>query len=469
MRSTGAPVRWPATRLTGVAWVVGALVTAAMLWTPLLAFGYRDPAVRLTVDALDTVAALLVAFLVYGHFLRHRRLQDLLLVQGLTLLGVAGIALAFVTKFLPEAEPGTLEVWLPMAVRMAASAIIVVAAFVGDLRAPHPRWRRAAVLVPAGIVVVATAALVAARPALPVALDPGYVPGSAADPILTGHPVLLFAQAFGAVCFLAASVGFTAQAMRRTDDEILRWLGPACALGGFGRVGYFLFPSVYADWLYTGDLLRTGSYVLLVVAAAREIRRFWREQTRAAVLQDRTRLARELHDGVMQELAYIRAESHSIPKEVPSRPRILAAAARALGEARAAVLALSGSRRGSLRALLEGAAGELADRLNARVDVSVDEAVRVDADQAHALVRITREAIGNAVRHGGARQVRVEVASGDARRLIIADDGTGFDIEAAKHGGGYGLTSMRDRAAGLPGTFHIESRPGEGSAVTIEW
>ena len=66
-----------------------------------------------------------------------------------------------------------------------------------------------------------------------------------------------------AACFLTASVLFAARASSR-HDEVLRWLGPACALGGLARVNYVLFPSLYSDWVYTGDLLRTACYVVLL-------------------------------------------------------------------------------------------------------------------------------------------------------------------------------------------------------------
>jgi signal transduction histidine kinase len=351
MRSRAAPAHWPSRRLTVAAWTFGALVTAVILFTPLLAFAYRNPSLRLLLDAMDAGAAVLVAFLVYGRFLRRRRLQDLLLVLGLVLLAVAGLVLTYVTKAIRPVEPGTLDVWLPLTVRISGAALICAAAFVRDRRVQNLKWRRVAVLGPVALLMVYGSTLWLAGPSLPVALDPQYVPGTTIHPELTGHPLLLAAQALGAVCFLAASVSFTAQAEREPEDDILRWLGPACALGGFARINYFLFPSVYSDWLYTGDALRTGCYVLLLVAAVREIERYWSAQARGAVLEDRHRLARELHDGVMQELAFIRSESHSLPADAPTRPRIQGAVDRALGEARAAVHALSGTGGGSLRAL----------------------------------------------------------------------------------------------------------------------
>jgi hypothetical protein len=104
--------------------------------------------------------------------------------------------------------------------------------------------------------------LVVAREHLPVALDQ-TPPPSAQHPMITGHPLLLAAQAVSALCFAVASLRFTMQASG-TRDELLRWLGPGCALAALARVNYLLFPSLYTGWLYTGDLLRTGFYAMLL-------------------------------------------------------------------------------------------------------------------------------------------------------------------------------------------------------------
>jgi signal transduction histidine kinase len=99
----------------------------------------------------------------------------------------------------------------------------------------------------------------------------------------------------------------------------------------------------------------------------------------------------------------------------------------------------------------------------------------VTSDQRHALVRIAREAVNNAVRHGRARRISVRLTtSQDARCLLIRDDGSGFEVETVadpgKSGGtGYGLISMRDRARGLPGSLTIRSTPGTGSEVAVQW
>ena len=122
--------------------------------------------------------------------------------------------------------------------------------------------------------------------------------------------------------------------------------------------------------------------------------------------------------------------------------------------------------------MLHRAARELADRYRIDLEVEVDDAIDVQSDQQHALMRITREAVSNAVRHGGAERVHVQLSRNDGRRrLAIQDDGRGFDVERAlADNAGYGLLSMRDRARGLPGTFDVDAEQGGGgSLVTVTW
>ena len=260
------------------------------------------------------------------------------------------------------------------------------------------------------------------------------------------------------------------QAARR-DDELLRWLGAACALGALARVNYAIFPSLYTDWLYTGDALRTGFYLLLLIGAARELSQYWRSQTHTAVVEDRRRLARELHDGLLQELAYIRAEGHRIPVDSPVRGHILAAADRAADEARAAVHALGAKTDESLGFVLHRTARELAERHGVDLQVDLDDAVEVNADQRHALTRITREAVANAIRHGRAQRVAIELSRcNGSHSLAIRDDGVGFDVhDALRSGTGFGIVSMQDRARAIPGSLEIESADGQGSEVRVAW
>ncbi|MGN6578133.1 MAG: sensor histidine kinase [Nocardioides sp.] len=456
-----------AATLTALAWAVGLVTTALILGTPYLVFGYRRPDLHLVLDSVDSCIAFLSAFLLYGRYLRRRRLQDLLLAEGLFLLGVAGLGLSLLVAHLSDLRPLTVQAWVPLSLRVIGALLIAIAALVGDRLAP-PRWSQGARAFPWVVVAVTVGLAWFLRDMLPPALDRNPPP-STARPVLDGHPALLGAQALSAACFAVASLWFTRQATLR-HDELVRWLGPAFALGAFARLNYVLFPSLYSGWLYTGDILRTGCYAVLLLGAAREIGQYWSAQTRVAVLEDRRRLARELHDGVVQELGYIRVESFGIQRDHGLRDRILGACDRALDEARGAVEALGRSGDEPLGFVLHRAARQVAERYGGRVVVDLDDSVDATPEQRHGLVRITREAVSNAIRHGSADCIRIRLArSQDGRRLIVEDDGKGFDADVSPDSGGYGLVSMRDRATGLPGSFEISSAPGQGTTVEVTW
>lgn len=452
--------------LTLFAWAVGLLTTALILATPYLVFGYFNPTLHVVMNSVDACIAMLLAFLVYGRYVRRRRLQDLLLAEAFGIVGAIGLGLSVLVALIEGIRPLALEVWVPLTIRMLGAVLIMTAALVGDRPAPRT-WRHWGHWLPWLVLTVAVVTLLALREQLPVGLDES--PPEAGDrAVIDAHPVLLVAIAVNGLCLFIASFAFTRQAVQRHDD-LLRWLGPAFALSAFSRVNFLLFPSLYSDWVYTGDLLRTGAYALLLVGAAREIGQYWSARARAAVLEDRRRLARELHDGVVQELGYIRSEAHSLPGGGEIRERILGASDRALDEARAAVDALGRESDEPLAFLLHRAAQQVAERYGGRVVVDLDDTVVADLQQRHALVRITREAVSNALRHGGAKTVTVRLTTADgSSHLVVHDDGRGFDVTATAHTG-YGLISMRERATALPGAFDLVSSRDTGTTVGVTW
>ena len=466
--------------LTGAGWLTGLVVTALVIWTPYLWSAYHSPSLDLILDTADACIALLVAYLLYGRFVRSHRLQDLLLAAGLLLQALAGLGLALVVEVMSGYPPDTFEVWLPVGLRTAGALLLAAAAFTGDRLVREPSVKRAlwAPWVFTGVMFVV---LWSVHDALPVAMTEHTVE-ALTRPHLAGHPLLLTAYAVAAVCFFVGSVAFTRQEERRVRDlgvagrsgqrdALLQVVGPAFALAGFARVNYMLYPSLYSGWLYTGDVLRTVFYVVLLVGAAREIKQYWSAQARAAVLDDRRRLARELHDGVVQELGFIRMEAHSIGEAVV-KDGILTSCDRALDEARTAVDALGAGADEPLSVALHRAAQQVAARYNASVEVQLDDSVTAEPEHRHTLIRITREAVSNAIRHGGVSHVSLRLLPDERGRgrLLVSDRGRGFDPAGA--GGdarGYGLKSMSERAHALGGSFDIQSSVGEGTTVAVTW
>jgi signal transduction histidine kinase len=102
------------------------------------------------------------------------------------------------------------------------------------------------------------------------------------------------------------------------------------------------------------------------------------------------------------------------------------------------------------------------------VRCEVADDVQVAPEVAEQLVRIVREAVTNATRHGGADLVELRVVGGRELVLTVADNGSGFDAETPPNGrSGFGLISMQERAEALGGVFVLRSAPGAGTTVEV--
>jgi signal transduction histidine kinase len=249
--------------------------------------------------------------------------------------------------------------------------------------------------------------------------------------------------------FVAAGVGFARRALR-TGDELLAWFATGSVLAAFAHLNYFLFPSLYSDWIYAGDVLRLSFYAVVLLATAQEIRRYWQRMAEAEVAEERRRLARELHDGVAQELAFIarRARTATAGLDTATVAQISVAAERARSEARRAVAALAAQGDEPFAQALIQAVEHITAQGDVRLRTDVDGEGKVARDVGEHLIRIACEAVSNAVRHSNAEEVLVELSARDSVRLRVADDGAGFDPDAvpARPQDAFGMIIMRERA-----------------------
>jgi signal transduction histidine kinase len=453
--------------LTLLAAVLGGAATLAVTLVPVLQFAYRAPSLHIVLETGNALVALVAGYLVYGRFKAGSRVQDLLLACALGVVAVANLLLTA----LPAAAGADAELtrWVPLVVRLFGTVLLAAAALLPPSTVTRrPRLARNALLFG-----VSVAALVALGYALGERLPPTVdrtLPLDPSRPLVTGHPLVLAAQGVGMVLYGVAAAAFARQATR-TGDEFLRWVAPACVLGALARVNYLLFPSLYSEFVYTGDLLRLGFYSLLLVGAAREVRSYWEARAQAAVLEDRRRLARDLHDGLTQELTYISAQAQQLAKrsgDGEAVERISGAAGRALDEARRAIAALTRPAEESCVALLVEGVEDVSSRYGVQAVTVIDPSAQLTVEQCDAAMRISAEAIRNAARHGQATTVDVRL-DGAPLRMSICDDGQGFDPRASKRAGAFGLTSMRERAEGTGAAFRIESEPGGGTTVEVRW
>jgi DNA-binding NarL/FixJ family response regulator/two-component sensor histidine kinase len=198
-------------------------------------------------------------------------------------------------------------------------------------------------------------------------------------------------------------------------------------------------------------------------------------------LEERSRLAREVHDTIAQDLAGIvlqlQVARRHLPQGADAERHVLEAhklAQRGLDETRRAVGALSPSGLQG-RSLAEALAEEVAV-FSRRTGVEASfvqqgDNATLDEQRAGALLRVAQEALRNVEKHATAGRVRVnlEVESGAGQQLclLIADDGRGFALPppADTRGAGFGLISMRERTRLAGGDLHIESSPGQGTRV----
>jgi signal transduction histidine kinase len=208
-------------------------------------------------------------------------------------------------------------------------------------------------------------------------------------------------------------------------------------------------------------------FIIIVLLVAHGAARAHRLAVDAAVARDRRRIARELHDGLAQELAFVVTQCSRLASE-PGVGRIAEAAQTALAEARRAMLDLRRPAGTPLAAELEQVARRAADRAGLRLELRLAEGVDLPPVARVELSRILHEAIANAARHAKATGVCVELSGGRGARLTVSDDGVGFDPDRPEAVfPGFGILGMRERVRIIGGELSIVSRPFLGTRVEV--
>jgi signal transduction histidine kinase len=437
-----------------------AIVGVAVL--PGLRFEYQFPMLHVVLLTAASLAALPAGLLVIGRFRRRGQLGDLALGCALavvTLANLVSLSVLLVTG--QDSQPLTAVV--AQESRFFSAALVAVAAF-----APDRRLRRPRSIAIAAALVIATVFAVDAAVDLSVwhtvqAL--ALLPPVAAEPRLATNPMLLAEQLGGALLCLAAALGFLTRSLR-CQDEFLGWVALAAVLAAASRVSYFLYAPSPPQGVSVGDVFRLASYAALLTGSLREILAYWHTMAETASVRERNRIARDLHDGVAQDLAYLTRHLDSLNGSADPEmvERLRQATQRAQLEARRAIGVLAVPVAPTLETALAGAASEIAERFQTKLDLSLTNGIRLPEERAEALMRIACEAVTNAVRHSGASQVSLTLERHGSRvRLRVSDAGCGFDRAAVV--GGFGLVSMRERALSAGGELRVISALGRGSQV----
>jgi signal transduction histidine kinase len=229
------------------------------------------------------------------------------------------------------------------------------------------------------------------------------------------------------------------------------------------------------SWVTPGDALRAAAYGLLLVIVFRRALETKRELARSATSQaveaERERIARDLHDGLAQDLAFIATHGQRLTSELGPDHPLSVAARRALAATRGTILDLSASGAPTTAHALREVAGELAARFSVRVDVQVashPDAADLEPSEREEVVRIVREAIANAVRHGHAHHISVALdCRGATLRLRVSDDGCGMPEAQPAATRGHGLSTMQARAESLGGQLTVRRSALGGTELEV--
>ena len=201
-----------------------------------------------------------------------------------------------------------------------------------------------------------------------------------------------------------------------------------------------------------------------------------------AVVEERERIGKDLHDGIIQGIYAVALSLEDVPDLMTDDP------AEATGRVDRAIDALNLTIR-DIRNFILGLPSEflrgsdlisglwtLADefRLNTAIDVALDvesgaaAAARVPATDRVQLLQMAREALSNAARHSGAGHATISLTADPTDLAVtIADDGVGFDPDAVGELGQMGLRNLRDRAAAMGAVLTIDSSPGAGTRIIV--
>jgi len=388
-------------------------------------------------------------------------------------------------------DPGQLPLIAAVLGRGVAAALLVAAGWAAISRGLPPLGMRLMLVGPAALVLVLLIVAAVARDALPELAPSATLAALAADPTSPlapgAAPALVVLQAVIGAGFLVAAV-LAHRSFTRSGRSADVLLAAGLLVAAFSQVHSAIHPGSYSGLVTVGDLLRLVFYGLLLFgvvaerredlsdlrAATMEVRRLAKAEFATAALEERARLAREIHDGLAQDLWYAKLKQSRLAQLVgfAGEARQLSdevgeAIDSALAEARDAVTAMrAGAESGSLLEILSRHVDDFADRFALRAEVTRDGPAPAIGPKAQAeLLRIVQEALTNVRKHADATIVRVHVASGDALRVIVTDNGRGFRPDAVT--AGFGLESMRQRAALIGAQLTITSEPQNGTRVEL--
>lgn len=484
------------------------LLTFAFLTDPSLSFALLDRSTNVAINSLTLLAAASLAALALARYRESGRLAGLFqssaffLLGWLALVNVAIIVLKVESRFGLSlgGEPEQLPIYITAIARLTAGAILVIggAAALNIVRR-SPRVRRT-LLAPVLALSVITILLYLIRvqvPNLDSLLPPFVGPDgikqmvddpsfSSRLPDVTGLATLI--QSASVAIYLVGAWLYRRSYLR--DGPVADgYLALAMLIGAFAEIHFLFYPGIYAGLVTTSEALRLAFFVVLLLGINAESRsdlralrvayaaldRLRLSEAERATLEERTRLARELHDGLAQDLWFAKLKHERLVPFVPDEQKGLAsevteALDSAISEARQAVVTMRAEddRDVSLEELLGRAVNDFAGRSGVRADfAAADLPQAIPARTQVEVLRVLQEALNNVRKHADATVVRVNAEVGDGQlQLSVVDNGRGFR-PGETSGDGVGMQGMKERARLMGGELRVVSEPSSGTALHL--
>lgn len=208
--------------------------------------------------------------------------------------------------------------------------------------------------------------------------------------------------------------------------------------------------------------------------------RLHREVQKLAIVDERLRISRDLHDGIIQSIYAVSLSLEDVPELIDEdRDVALDRVDRAIdrlhttiGDIRTFIVGLGPESGSGLKGALESMARELLAGSDIDVTLNLEAASELDGrispEAAHELSQIAREAVSNVARHSRATHASLAVdVEGDVATIRVEDDGAGFDPQQPLGSAHFGIANLKDRAAAIAGSLTIDSGPGMGTRIIV--
>ncbi len=476
-------------------------ITLLLVLDPKLSFVIVDRSVDVAVTSLTTLTAAVLGALAMLRYRESARLSTLLQASAFATLAItSGITVAVLLLHLDArvglslGMPEQLPLYVSQGTRLTIACIFLaggIAALRGD-RA-RPRLARFVLVLPTLLIGLGTVIVYLIRDALPPLITQPGLENLIADPHTTAPipGVTDLALALVAITLVVLIAGAVIYRFVYTGDSPVTdgFLSIALVIGAFAELQYAFYPGVYAGLVTTGDGLRLLSFGVLLLGIHAEQRTDLRALRRAyaaldrlrlteaerAALEERSRLAREIHDGLAQHLWFAKLKFERLAAQVPDDSRGLSsevgqALDAAIVEARQAMVTMRTAidQDMPLSDMISRAIDDFGQRSGIRVEYQADGLPgAIPPRQQIELLRIVQEAMTNIRKHADATVVRVKAEVVDGNLVVsVGDNGRGFDPENARDEG-LGLTGMEERARLMGGELRISSAPSDGTVVEL--